>query len=131
MNLVHFSGIIRKFFYVTSKTLDLAFFFFFQSHCTFQVLPLSFIFVGMISANNLCLKYVGVSFYYIGRSLTTVFNVVSVMKYKFSQCLFLSKVIALKIIFVGIDCYIIYLMQEDPAVMRGRCWEGRDHLYSH
>lgn len=30
----------------------------------------------MISSNNLCLKYVGVPFYYIGRSLTTVFNVV-------------------------------------------------------
>jgi len=30
----------------------------------------------MIAFNNLCLKYVGVSFYYIGRSLTTVFNVI-------------------------------------------------------
>ena len=29
----------------------------------------------MIACNNLCLKYVGVSFYYVGRSLTTVFNV--------------------------------------------------------
>lgn len=29
----------------------------------------------MITFNNLCLKYVGVAFYYIGRSLTTVFNV--------------------------------------------------------
>ena len=29
----------------------------------------------MITLNNLCLKNVGVSFYYIGRSLTTVFNV--------------------------------------------------------
>lgn len=29
----------------------------------------------MISTNNLCLKYVSVSFYYIGRSLTTIFNV--------------------------------------------------------
>ncbi|VBB25306.1 unnamed protein product [Acanthocheilonema viteae] len=41
-----------------------------------EVLPLSFIFVAMIATNNLCLKYVGVSFYYIGRSLTTVFNVI-------------------------------------------------------
>merc|ERR1712098_424034 len=40
-----------------------------------QVLPLSAVFVGMITFNNLCLKDVGVSFYYIGRSLTTVFNV--------------------------------------------------------
>jgi hypothetical protein len=30
----------------------------------------------MIASNNLCLKYVGVAFYYIGRSLTTVFNVI-------------------------------------------------------
>ena len=42
-----------------------------------QVLPLSIIFVCMITFNNLCLKYVGVAFYYVGRSLTTVFNVVS------------------------------------------------------
>lgn len=40
-----------------------------------KVLPLSIIFVSMITFNNLCLKYVGVAFYYIGRSLTTVFNV--------------------------------------------------------
>lgn len=41
-----------------------------------QVLPLSIVFVAMIAFNNLCLKYVGVSFYYVGRSLTTVFNVI-------------------------------------------------------
>jgi len=41
-----------------------------------QVFPLSVVFVGMITFNNLCLKDVGVSFYYIGRSLTTVFNVI-------------------------------------------------------
>jgi len=40
-----------------------------------KVLPLSVVFVGMITFNNLCLKNVGVSFYFIGRSLTTVFNV--------------------------------------------------------
>uniref|UniRef100_A0A0N5BUE5 TPT domain-containing protein n=1 Tax=Strongyloides papillosus TaxID=174720 RepID=A0A0N5BUE5_STREA len=38
--------------------------------------PLSIIFVAMITFNNLCLQYVGVSFYYVGRSLTTVFNVI-------------------------------------------------------
>lgn len=43
---------------------------------TREVLPLSFVFVAMITFNNLCLKYVGVSFYYVGRSLTTVFNVI-------------------------------------------------------
>ena len=41
-----------------------------------QVLPLSIVFVCMMLFNNLCLKYVGVSFYYVGRSLTTVFNVI-------------------------------------------------------
>lgn len=40
-----------------------------------EVLPLSIMFVSMISFNNLCLKFVGVAFYYVGRSLTTVFNV--------------------------------------------------------
>jgi len=40
-----------------------------------KILPLSFIFVGMITFNNLCLKYVEVSFYNVARSLTIVFNV--------------------------------------------------------
>ena len=39
-------------------------------------MPLSVIFVGMITFNNLTLKYLGVAFYNVGRSLTTVFNVV-------------------------------------------------------
>jgi len=40
-----------------------------------SVLKLSFIFVGMITFNNLCLKYVEVSFYQVARSLTIGFNV--------------------------------------------------------
>ncbi|KAK2187160.1 hypothetical protein NP493_173g03000 [Ridgeia piscesae] len=44
-------------------------------HTAREVLPLSIVFVSMISFNNLCLKFVGVAFYYVGRSLTTVFNV--------------------------------------------------------
>lgn len=40
-----------------------------------SVLPLSAVFIGMIAFNNLCLKHVGVAFYNVGRSLTTVFNV--------------------------------------------------------
>jgi len=32
----------------------------------------------MITFNNLCLKYVGVAFYFVSRSLTTVFNVILV-----------------------------------------------------
>ncbi|KAL9694174.1 hypothetical protein quinque_013459 [Culex quinquefasciatus] len=41
-----------------------------------KVIPLSVLFTAMIATNNLCLKYVGVAFYYVGRSLTTVFNVI-------------------------------------------------------
>ncbi|XP_076758636.1 GDP-fucose transporter nac [Xylocopa sonorina] len=41
-----------------------------------KVLPLSLLFTAMIATNNLCLKYVDVAFYYVGRSLTTVFNVI-------------------------------------------------------
>lgn len=40
-----------------------------------EVLPLTVVFISMITFNNLCLKKVGVAFYTIGRSLTTVFNV--------------------------------------------------------
>mmetsp|Transcript_5643 Transcript_5643/g.8198 ORF Transcript_5643/g.8198 Transcript_5643/m.8198 type:complete len:358 (-) Transcript_5643:194-1267(-) len=40
-----------------------------------KVFPLSIVFVGMITFNNLCLKYVEVSFYNVARSLTIVFNV--------------------------------------------------------
>ena len=40
-----------------------------------KVMPLSFVFVGMIAFNNLCLKWVEVSFYNVARSLTIVFNV--------------------------------------------------------
>mmetsp|Transcript_29670 Transcript_29670/g.30076 ORF Transcript_29670/g.30076 Transcript_29670/m.30076 type:complete len:306 (-) Transcript_29670:110-1027(-) len=40
----------------------------------FSVLPLSIIFVGMISFNNFCLKYVEVSFYNVARCLSLVFN---------------------------------------------------------
>lgn len=36
---------------------------------------LSLVFVGMMTFNNLCLKYVEVSFYNVARSLTIVFNV--------------------------------------------------------
>lgn len=41
-----------------------------------KVFPLSFIFVGMVTFNNLCLQYVEVSFYNVARSLTIVINVI-------------------------------------------------------
>jgi GDP-fucose transporter C1 len=40
------------------------------------IMPLTIVFIGMIVFNNLCLKYVEVSFYQVARSLTIVFNVV-------------------------------------------------------
>jgi GDP-fucose transporter C1 len=41
-----------------------------------RVFPLSLVFVGMITFNNLCLKWVEVSFYNVVRLLTIVFNVI-------------------------------------------------------
>lgn len=41
-----------------------------------EMLPLTVVFISMITFNNLCLKYVGVAFYTVGRSLSTVFNVI-------------------------------------------------------
>lgn len=40
-----------------------------------KLLPLSLVFVGMVTFNNLALLYVEVSFYQVARSLTIVFNV--------------------------------------------------------
>ncbi|XP_076822280.1 GDP-fucose transporter 1-like isoform X1 [Clavelina lepadiformis] len=40
-----------------------------------EVLPVSICFVLMITFNNLCLRELGVAFYNMGRSLTTLFNV--------------------------------------------------------
>jgi len=40
-----------------------------------KIFPLSCVFLAMITFNNLCLKYVEVSFYNVARSLTIVFNV--------------------------------------------------------
>ncbi|XP_050431003.1 GDP-fucose transporter 1-like [Adelges cooleyi] len=41
-----------------------------------KVTPLTILFILMLSTNNYCLKFLGVTFYYVGRSLTTVFNVI-------------------------------------------------------
>ncbi|KAF5400769.1 GDP-L-fucose transporter [Paragonimus heterotremus] len=48
----------------------------FSSKTALDILPLSIVFVIMVSFNNLCLKHLNVSFYYLARSLTTVFNVI-------------------------------------------------------
>lgn len=71
-----------------------------------KMLPLSFIFTSMIATNNLCLKHVGVAFYYVGRSLTTVFNVVLsyvVLRQKTSwQCILCCAAIVFGF-FLGVD----------------------------
>ena len=63
-------------------------------------------FTMMIAMNNLCLKYVSVAFYYIGRSLTTVFNVsftYLILGEKTSkQCLFFCAVILFGF-YLGVD----------------------------
>lgn len=41
-----------------------------------DIFPLSVLYVGMLLLNNYCLKNVGVAFYFVSRSLTTVFNVI-------------------------------------------------------
>jgi GDP-fucose transporter C1 len=41
-----------------------------------KVMPLTIVFLGMIVFNNLCLKFVEVSFYQVARSLTIVFNII-------------------------------------------------------
>jgi len=71
-----------------------------------EVLPLSFVFVAMIALNNLCLKYVGVSFYYVGRSLTTVFNVVCsylILGHQTSKPALLCCFVIIAGFFLGVD----------------------------
>lgn len=48
----------------------------FSFKTSIEILPLSIIFVSMVCFNNLCLKYLSVSFYFLARSLTTIFNVI-------------------------------------------------------
>lgn len=76
-----------------------------------QVFPLSVVFVGMITFNNLCLKDVGVSFYYIGRSLTTVFNVL-LTYFILGQRTSLSAIICCGVIVAG---FYLGVDQEDQA----------------
>merc|ERR1712072_589580 len=59
-------------------TSSLAFFppFEYNSQRARAVMPLSLVFVGMVVFNNLCLKYVEVSFYQVARSLTILCNIV-------------------------------------------------------
>lgn len=47
----------------------------FKPSIAIRIFPLSLVFVGMITFNNLCLTFVQVSFYNVARSLTIVFNI--------------------------------------------------------
>jgi len=76
-----------------------------------QIIPLSLAFVGMIAFNNLCLKYVGVAFYNVGRSLTTVFNVV--LSYMFlGQSTSMKALLACGVIIGG---FFLGVNQEDSS----------------
>lgn len=68
-SVVNFKKVIPAFHLIERTT---------SNSCTFllQVIPLSIIFTAMIATNNLCLRYVSVSFYYVSRCLSTVFNVI-------------------------------------------------------
>ena len=48
----------------------------FKQSVAVSIAPVTVIFIGMVVFNNLCLKYVEVSFYQTARSLTIVFSVV-------------------------------------------------------
>jgi len=65
-----------------------------------RVMPLSVIFVGMITFNNLCLKWVEVSFYNVARSLTIVFNVV-LSKVMLNQDTSFKTMLCLGVVIVG------------------------------
>lgn len=71
-----------------------------------NVIPLSILFTMMISTNNLCLKFVSVGFYYVGRSLTTIFNVLlsyAFLKERQSFKSVLCCVIIIAGFFLGVD----------------------------
>jgi solute carrier family 35 (GDP-fucose transporter), member C1 len=71
-----------------------------------NVIPLSILFTMMISSNNLCLKFVSVAFYYVGRSLTTIFNVVLSYIFLKERQSFMSIICCVVIIsgfFLGVD----------------------------
>lgn len=71
-----------------------------------NVIPLSILFTMMISSNNLCLKFVSVAFYYVGRSLTTIFNVLLsyvLLKERQSAQSILCCVVIIAGFFLGVD----------------------------
>jgi len=69
--LCQFFGFVSRYF-----KRDSAFLIKFDAKLSREVLPLSFCFVAMITFNNLCLRELGLSFFNIGRSLTTFFTII-------------------------------------------------------
>jgi GDP-fucose transporter C1 len=77
-----------------------------NSERSVKILPLSLVFVGMITFNNLCLQLVEVSFYNVARSLTLLFNVVLgylMLGQKTSARVALTLVIVVVGFLVGVD----------------------------
>lgn len=64
----------------------------------------------MIALNNLCLKYVSVAFYYIGRSLTTIFNVT------FTYLILGEKTSRQSLFFCGVIIFGFYLGVDQESI---------------
>uniref|UniRef100_A0A0K8TRY9 Putative gdp-fucose transporter n=1 Tax=Tabanus bromius TaxID=304241 RepID=A0A0K8TRY9_TABBR len=89
------------------------------SYATFtKVLPLSFLFMAMIVMNNLCLKYVSVAYYYVGRSLTTVFNVL------FTYLLLQQKTSMRCIICCAVIVFGFWLGVDQESLTESFSWRG-------
>jgi GDP-fucose transporter C1 len=85
-----------------------------QLYLIVKILPLSICFVLMIFLNNLCLRYVEVSFYNIARSLTIVFNVILtyfILHEKTSNKTILCLIIIIIGFFVGSEGEINFSLQ--------------------
>lgn len=85
--------VIKKFIFLFSKK---------------KIIPLTTVFVAMITFNNLSLKYVPVSFYMIAKSLSTFFNVVNKHEKIFFCHFKLLKIflICVVVIFQDIDVHL-------------------------
>lgn len=78
----------------------------FALHSIKLVLPVTLFFDAMVIFNTLCLKFADVTYYYIGRSLTTVFNVALtfyILKEEISYNAFICCIVIVVGFFMGID----------------------------
>lgn len=57
----------------------------FNRDTAFEVIPLTILYVGMLTGTNYCLRHVDISFYQILRSLVIPFNIVTSKSSKFSK----------------------------------------------